>query len=328
MNFAIGRTRLQRKVRGRPNQNTLRTCTRSKARQWGSTMVEFAVVAPLMALMGGAITQYAMIFNAKNVVNYAAFMAAREGSLEHSNMGSIKDAYVRALIPLYGGGTDVDSLKQSYARANADVINSLKIELVNPTKESFDDWADVNLSSRYNGKRVLNVSKISTASNQVGTTSGQDFRDANLIKLRITHGYKLNVPLISTVMQFMLRWYDDGSNSFTSDLYKDRRVPVVSHVTMAMQSDAVEQSQTVSIPGLGNQGSPVDPGSTAVTPRDPPMCLTAGCTVIVQPGGGGQGGSTGGSSTGGGNGSSGGGSGGVYSCQPGDPICTLLCTGA
>lgn len=285
--------------------------------QRGSTLVEFAVVGPLITLLGTTVLQYALMFNAKNVVNHAGFMAAREGSVANSDMASIQQAYARALIPLYGGGSDTESLKRSLLKAQADVLANSRIELLNPTKESFDDWADASLRDKYQGKRVLNHASVQSADARVGATSGQDRRDANLIKLRITHGYQLNVPLAGTVMQFMMRWNDSGTDPFMSELYRNRRVPLVTHVTLAMQSDAVEQASTVSMPGQGNNGTPVDPGSPVTPPKEPPNCLTVGCTVIIKPGGGGSG--SGGSSGGGGN--------DLYGCKPGDPDCTLICTG-
>jgi Flp pilus assembly protein TadG len=43
--------------------------------QRGSAMIEFAVVAPIITLLGLALLQYAMLFFAKNQINHAGFMA-------------------------------------------------------------------------------------------------------------------------------------------------------------------------------------------------------------------------------------------------------------
>ena len=155
-------------------------CSRSTAaprRQRGSTLAEFSVVGPLITLLGTTVLQYALMFNAKNVVNPAGFMAAREGSVANSDMASIQQAYARALIPLYGGGQDTESLKRSFLKAQADVLANSRIELLNPTKESFDDWADVSLRDKYQGKRALNHASVQWADARVGATSGQDRRD-------------------------------------------------------------------------------------------------------------------------------------------------------
>ena len=86
-------------------------------RQRGSAMVEFVVVGPIITLLGMAVLQYGMLFFAKNQINHAAFMAARAGSMGNANLNLAKDAYIRALIPLYGGGTNTAELARAACRA-------------------------------------------------------------------------------------------------------------------------------------------------------------------------------------------------------------------
>jgi hypothetical protein len=286
-------------------------------RQRGSAMIEFAVVGPLLTLLGTTILQYALMFNAKNMVNHAGFMAAREGSVANAKLDSVQEAYARALIPLYGGGRSTTELAQSYGKAKLDLVSNARVELINPTKESFDDWADPALASKYNGQRAIPNANLGLKSAaQIKPNSGQNIQDANLIKLKITHGYEMKVPLASTVMQFMLRWNDDKKDPFVTALYAQRRIPLVTNVTMLMQSDAIEPASPISIAGAGNGGNPTDPGFPTTPLPTPPNCITAGCTVIIDPslpaGGGGNGSGTGNPP--------------LYSCPPGDPNCTPLCS--
>jgi Flp pilus assembly protein TadG len=294
------------------------SAVRRASRHRGSAMIEFAVVGPLLVLLGTTILQYALMFNAKNMVNHASFMAAREGSLANADLGSVRQAYARALVPLYGGGRSGRELGEALLRAQADIAVHSRIELLNPIRESFDDWADESLSQGYGGRRAIrNANLAFRDASQVGASSGQNIQDANLIKLKITHGYELKVPLASTVMQFMMRWNDSRSDPFVTALYAQRRIPLVSHVTLQMQSDPVEPGNPVSMPGQGNNGNPSDPGLPLAPPITPPNCVTAGCTVIVDPtlppGGGapGGGGATGNPP--------------LFGCPPGDPNCTPLC---
>jgi len=251
--------------------------------QRGSAMIEFAVVGPLLTLLGTTILQYALMFNAKNMVNHAGFMAAREGAVANANLGSVQQAYARALIPLYGGGRSGAELAAALARATADTAVSARVELMNPTRESFEDWgADPAVMARHNGSRAIPNANLGFKNADIRPNSGQSIQDANLIKLKITHGYELKVPLASTVMQFMMRWNDDKKDPFVTALYAQRRIPLVTHVTLQMQSDAVESSNPISIAGLGNNGSPTDPGmpASSTAPVAPPNCVTVGCTVI------------------------------------------------
>lgn len=257
---------------------------RTGARQRGSAMIEFVVVGPVLTLIGTVLLQYALMFNARNLVNHASFMAARAGSMGNARLDAIERAYARALVPLYGGGRNAGELAESLARAQADLAGNARIELLNPTRESFDDWADEALRGLYGGQRAIPNSGLSSRNpDEVKPSSGQSVYDANLIKLKITHGYELKVPLAGTVMQFASKWMDRGKDGFATDLYARRRLPIVTHVTMQMHSDPVEPENPVSVVGMGNGGNPVDPGFEEDPPRDPPRCLTAGCTVIVDP---------------------------------------------
>jgi hypothetical protein len=258
--------------------------TISKARrQRGSAMIEFAVVGPILTLIGTIILQYALMFNAKNLVNHASFMAARAGTMGNAKLSSVEMAYARALIPLYGGGRDSGELAQAFVKAQTDLAGNAKIELLNPTKESFDDWNDEDLRQKYGARAIRNSSLAFKDHSVIKGNSGQNIQDANLIKLKITHGYELKVPLAGTMIQFMMKWMDNGRDSFATEMYSKRRIPLITHVTMQMQSDAIEPSNPISIAGMGNNGNPTDPGMPVDTPKDPPRCLTAGCTVIVDP---------------------------------------------
>ncbi len=252
-------------------------------RQRGSAMIEFVVVGPILTLIGTIILQYALMFNAKNLVNHASFMAARAGTMGNARLSSVEMAYARALIPLYGGGRNTGELAQTFAKVQTDLAGNAKIELLNPIKESFDDWGDEELRQKYGVRAIPNSSLAFKDPTQIKGNSGQNIQDANLIKLKITHGYELKVPLAGTMIQFMMKWMDSGRDSFATEMYNKRRIPLVTHITMQMQSDPIEPSNPVSVAGMGNNGSPSDPGMPVDTPKDPPRCITAGCTVIIDP---------------------------------------------
>lgn len=254
-------------------------------RQRGSAMIEFAVVGPVIMLLGLATLQYSLLFFAKNQVNYASFMAARAGSTTGANQGEIQQAYIKALIPLYGGGLSATELATAYAKASADVASHTRIEMLNPTKESFDDWNDPQLQNTIGGgKRVIpNGGQAYKDPSAIGATSGQSIQDANLLKLRITHGYEPKVPLIRTIYTTYLQWLDTHTDTFYTQEVDAGRIPVVSHVTVQMQSDAIEPINPVSIPGPGNNGSPTDPGEPPAVNTPPPDCQTLGCGVNNPP---------------------------------------------
>ncbi|MDQ6680634.1 MAG: pilus assembly protein, partial [Pseudomonadota bacterium] len=162
-------------------------------------MIEFSIVGPIITLLGLAVLQYGMLFFAKNQINHAAFMAARAGATGNARMATVQTAYVKALIPLYGGGRSDSELAAAYAKAVADTAGHLQVQILNPTTESFDDFNDPALENRYGARAISNSGQAHRSPIDIKPASGQNIQDANLIKLRITHGYEPKVPLINLV---------------------------------------------------------------------------------------------------------------------------------
>ena len=258
--------------------------------QRGASMIEFTIVGPLITMLGLTVLQYSMLFFAKGQINHAGFMAAREGAMTHASLSSVHDAYLRALVPLYGGGQTPTELASSLAKASADLGASgegnVQIELLNPTSESFADWNDPALQQALNsgGKRVIPNAGQAFKTQSVGATSGQTIQEANILKLRITQGYLPKVPFVSKIYTTYLKWLDPHTDAFHTKLVSDGRIPIVTSVTLHMQSDAVEPGNLVSSPGIGNNGTPIDPGSPPISNNPPPDCSNLGCDIHPPPG--------------------------------------------
>jgi len=247
-------------------------------RQRGAAMVEFIIAGPMLTLLGLAIVQYGLLFFAKNQINHATFMAARAGSMKNADIGAVRAAYVSNLRALYGGGTNSAELNEALVRATADTALWTQIQLLNPTRESYDDWNDARLE-RINGMRTISNSGLAFRNlAQVGATSGQNIQDANLIKIRVMHGYEPVVPFMRLVYGTYMRWLDTRTDARYTAMVEAGRIPIISHATLQMQSDPRE-GDVVSSPGAGNGGRPTNPGDPPVTTEPPPSCATAGCTV-------------------------------------------------
>ena len=254
---------------------------RRSIRQQGAAMVEFVVIAPLLTVMGLATVEYGGLFFAKNQINHAAFMAARAGSVANANLTKIQEAYAQALIPMYGGGQTPAALAASLNRATSDLQTNSRIELLNPTKESFDDWSDAALEAKLDtgGRRVIPNSNLAAKGQAIGATSGQTLSDANLVKLRITHGYEPVAPMVKSVYKAYLQAMDPGNDDFHTQMLAAGRIPVVTNVTLQMQSDPIEPLSPVSVPGPGNGGNPVNQGDPPTGTGTPPNCPLGGCST-------------------------------------------------
>ena len=269
--------------------------------QRGASLVEFGVVMPIISLIGMAVVQYGMLFNAKNLFNHAAFMAARAGSVQHADLGAALGAYTRALVPLYGGGKNAAEIAVSLARAQADVGAFTRVELVNPTREAFEAFNSPALQARYKtgGKRVIPNDDLAARPTTIDAHSGEDIQDANVLKLRFTQGYEPKVPIVRSVYLTFLKWLDDEADPVKTAMLNQGRIPVDVYVTMRMQSDAIEPTDTTSSPGAGDGGKPV-----AVEPPPPPdpstlPCDTASTCMSPTPSPGAEGGAGPGATTGG-----------------------------
>ena len=249
-----------------------RTVTSKQSSQRGATLVEFVVTSPLVLFILLVLMQYALLFHARSQLNYATFEAARAGTVANARPTAIRTAFERAITGYHGGGTTTAELAASRARALAEAPFT-RIEIVSPTRESFDDYHSPALAVRMgaSGRVIPNsnlahldcpIDRPGCHSNPAVNASGQTLHDANLLKLRITYGIptKKQIPLAGPFMARALALLDpaDG-DAFRADLIADGRIPVVAHTVMRMQSPAIEGGN-VSNPGAGNAGKPVDPG--------------------------------------------------------------------
>ncbi|HBI70600.1 MAG TPA: pilus assembly protein TadE [Massilia sp.] len=251
--------------------------------QGGLAMVEFVVVGPIIAVIGLGIIQYAQLFFAKSQINHASFMAARAGSVGHANLGTIKAEYTKALIPLYGGGTNPAELAESAGKA-ATAVGLSDVTILNPTRESFAAYNEPRLQARYNTNslRVIPNARLAFKTPSVDSASGQTIQDANLLKLRIVHSYKPTIPLARTIFSAYLKAADPRNDAAYTRIVQDNGIPVVTHVTLHMQSDAIEGSP-ISSPGTGNGGNPTNPGDPPVSDTPSPPCTGIACNEEVPP---------------------------------------------
>lgn len=271
------------------------TCCRF--RQRGATLVEFVVVVPTVLFMLMNLIQYGLLYHAKSQLNYAAFEAARAGTTQNADPAAIRAAFTRAMTGYYGGGTTTAQLAASHAKAAADTTAAnVRIEILSPTQESFDDYASPGLKSRLKlSSRVIPNSNLAFLqcpmdvpncnNNPKTNQSGQTLADANLLKLRITYGIpgKKQIPLAGKFMNWALGILNSGDpDAFRQGRVKAGRIPVVVHTVMRMQSPAYENANASS-PGPGNGGKPEDPG-----PGDPgpglPKCPVTDPACTPAPG--------------------------------------------
>jgi hypothetical protein len=213
--------------------------------QRGAAITEMVIVLPMLLLVGLATIQFALIYEARATLNYAALMAARAGAVSELRQDPIRRAFSRAMVPLYSPRKSADGRTSAYARAYLDSRNHTIFQILNPTREAFSDFAEFKPGNSY---RVIPNERLHLKSTSPGGQSGVNLQDANLLKLNVVYGYPLDVPFAGPIIARIVNW----SNPFRgyervkkSAMLADGRIPIQASVIVRMQSDAREGNNWV-----------------------------------------------------------------------------------
>jgi Flp pilus assembly protein TadG len=230
---------------------------RVAARLRGASMVEFLIVTPFALLLVLGIVQLGLMFVAKQIVNEAAFVAARAGAVDHARTWTMKQALVKAMVPFYQNTTttnDLARLSTAWALAEADLLQpwNLSIQVLNPSAAAFTDFG---LTDAQGQTYIPNDSLEYRTYAYVGRRSRESIQDANVLKIRVAYAYELKVPLMQTVFKAVMCGADSGIDAFGRgswlslfggfasateclQYYERGRVPIVTYATVQMQSPA------------------------------------------------------------------------------------------
>lgn len=263
-----------------PNPRPLR-------RQRGASMTEFIIISPIALLLMLGILQFGLIYMAKLSLNNATFLAARHGANVHADISEINSSLTKGLIPFYinsaAGKPDAARMATAWVKSKADGLLFTKVELISPSKEAFQSFG-----LEVDGKRKIpndNLEyRLADAANTRAGPGGLSIsiRDANLLKIKVTYGYELKVPLIRTIMRKVMclgvagggsvqAWKASNPLGFDAGhcaYYTFNRIPLVAYATVHMQSDAIEGASSTG--GSGGTGSPETPPPVTPPPETPP----------------------------------------------------------
>jgi TadE-like protein len=247
----------------KPNPSKFQRLHRRRGpfRQEGATMVEFAIVSPFALLLVLGIIQLGLMFSAKEVVNEAAFLAARAGAVSNARVDDVmRPVMTRALIPFYQDTTitnsDLARLTDALGKSKLDtevcvpVVHCyLKVEVLNPTPAAFQDFGLVSKASQ-NHTYIPNDNLEYRRHDKIGAASGLSIQDANALKIKVTYGYEIKVPLMQFVIKSVMCAFDTGVDAFgrgdspdtggsdCAEFYNQGRIPIVAYATVQMQTPA------------------------------------------------------------------------------------------
>jgi hypothetical protein len=203
--------------------------TRGRRRdQLGATLIEFAlalIFGVLPVVM--SILQMAALLVAKNELNLATFLAAREGAVAGADPGTMQRSLARALVPLYvraerSGVASPASVALAYGTALADVTALDSLRVLNPTRNELD-----RLGVMRGGQRVIPNDSIELRSPAV--------QEANVLTIEVTHCQNVVVPLAGPAVVAALRLLDTDPRH--QRCLVAGRAPLAARASIVMQSD-------------------------------------------------------------------------------------------
>lgn len=184
-------------------------------RQRGASTIEFYILAfwlliPLLM----AVLQMGLFIVAKNTVNVATLGAARAGAASGVDIAAMRRAFVVGVAPLYGakgfahsGSPGLSEISAAnypkvagaatlLAYADLQIPLANEILVLNPTRAAFDDFG---ITRKPRNKRIIPVDNL-FADNKIGSKSGQRRSDALLLKIEARYCYRMDIPIIDTVV--------------------------------------------------------------------------------------------------------------------------------
>ena len=209
--------------------------SRLRSRQRGVAIAETVIALPILLALILGIIQFALIYQAKATLNHATLLAARAGAVEHAQPLAILSGLARGLVPLYSPDSSFQGYQSTLARVSAAVAGDARVRILNPTQEAFADF-----SEEVEGVREIPNDRLHVRSTAVGTQSGLNIQDANLLRVQVMYGYELNVPLVNWFITRTLLAFDgdDGYDAFERQLLRRTRLPILSTSTVRMHTPA------------------------------------------------------------------------------------------
>lgn len=196
--------------------------------QRGATLIEFALALILGVLpVVMSILQMAALLVAKNEVNLATFLAARDGAVGGAEPATMQRSLARALLPLYvraepGGVASPASVALAYGNAFADVTALDDLRVLSPTRNDAD-----RLGVTRGGQRVIPNDSIEFRPREV--------QDANVLTIEVVHCQQAIVPLAGPALLAALRLLDTEPRH--QRCLVAGRAPLAARASIVMQSD-------------------------------------------------------------------------------------------
>ncbi|MDN7452303.1 TadE/TadG family type IV pilus assembly protein [Burkholderia cenocepacia] len=191
-------------------------------REAGQSLVEFIIAAPVVLFFCFGLLQFALLFQAKATLDAATFEAAREGAVEHGNLGAMQAGLARGLAPLHARGANPVGAADARRAALQDVAANARIAVLNPTWRQIIDFGQTR-ADPVTGAMMTEIPNelLRYRKRELGKLSGANIQDANLLKIRVHYCYDMFVPFVNRVLYYAVNGLGmvarDGLSPIESD---------------------------------------------------------------------------------------------------------------
>lgn len=189
----------------------------------GQSSTEFLVALPVLILLLFGIIQFALIYQARATLNHATMLAARAGALHNGKESEMRDALASGLVPMFAKAPSMDAYAAALLHVKttetAKALGLAKIEVLNPTRAAFTDFARARLDA--GAGRELPNDTLNYRSTAPGGASRISVQDANLLHVRVTYCYRLFVPVVDRVIYATVNAFTANDTSLAANGMSD-----------------------------------------------------------------------------------------------------------
>ncbi len=247
---------------------------RTRAYARGTAIVETVIALPILLVVIFGIIQFALIYEAKATLNHAALQAARAGAVQNAQPDAIRSGLARGLVPLYSPDPSVAGIVSTLARVNAELRSTARVRILNPTREAFADF-----SEEVDGVREIPNDRLHARSTAIGAQSGLNIQDANLLRVQITYGYELKVPIVNWFITRTLLALNGEQpyDAFEQQLLRRTLLPIIATSTVRMHSPArlsdlvVSRADLPNLPRIDASAAPPESQETSEPEEEEPI---------------------------------------------------------
>lgn len=167
----------------------------------GIAATEFLIIFPALIFLLFGIIQWALIYQARATLNHATLLAARSGALHNGSKVEMRKGLAAGLAPLFASEASMTGYAAARTKAftEVSVLNLANIEIVNPTRQMFTDFARAKLDGT-TGTELPNDT-LNYRNTSPGGSSGVSIQDANILHVRVTYCYRMIVPVVGRMIE-------------------------------------------------------------------------------------------------------------------------------